>query len=43
MNRSKPILTQCGSFRRRSFELTFDADADIRLEALELTYSTGEH
>ena len=43
MNRSKPVLTQCGSFRRRSFELAFDGDADIRLEALELTYSTGEH
>lgn len=43
MNRPKPILTQCGSFRRRSFELTFDEDTDIRLEALELTYSTGEH
>lgn len=43
LNRPNPILTQCGSFRRRSFELTFDGDADIRLEAIELTYSIGEH
>ena len=43
MNMAKPGLTPGGSFRRRSFELAFDGDADIRLEAIELTYSTGEH
>lgn len=43
LNRSNPMLTQCGSFRRRSFELTHTSDADIRLEDLELVYDIGEH
>jgi len=43
LNSPKPILTQCGSFRRRSFQVIHDADADFRLEAVELTFSFGEH
>jgi hypothetical protein len=43
LNREKPTLTQCGSFRRRSFEIVHDADADIRLESIELTYVIGGH
>lgn len=43
LNKAKPILTQCGSFRRRSFEVYYDGDTDFRLEAVELTYSVGEH
>lgn len=43
LNKSNPILTQCGTFRRRSFELYYDGDTDFRLEAVELTYSLGEH
>jgi len=39
----RPALTQCGTFRRRSFEVYYDGDSDIRLEALELTYSKGAH
>lgn len=43
LNGNKPILTQCGTFRRRSFELIFDGNSDIRLEALELTFLEGSH
>lgn len=43
LNSDKPILTQCGTFRRRSFELIFDGNSDIRLESLELTYLEGSH
>jgi hypothetical protein len=43
LNKPNPILTQCGTFRRRSFEIYYDGNTDFRLEAVELTYSVGEH
>lgn len=43
LNSNRPFLTQCGTFRRRSFELVFDGNSDIRLESLELTYTEGTH
>ena len=43
LNNDNPSISQCGTFRRRSFELVFDGDSDIRLEALEVTYLEGSH
>lgn len=36
-------IKQCGSFRRRNFEVYHDGNSDLRLEALELEFSEGIH
>lgn len=42
LSKSRPILYQGGSARRRAYEVFSSANAPIRLEALELGFSVGE-
>ena len=43
MNDVNPQLTRLGSSRRRAWKLTHTDNTPLRLEALEVTYTVGEH
>ncbi len=39
----RPYVTRCGSFRRRAWRIEQTDNAPLRLEALEVVYTQGEH
>jgi hypothetical protein len=41
MGRDTPMLTDCGSFRRRAWNIRHQCDAELRLQAVEAQYDLG--
>jgi hypothetical protein len=41
--RTRPRIAPCGSFRRRSFALIYKEPYSVRFEALELSFTEGNH